>query len=278
LRIGANRLILLLKRPFLKKVLKISGYILLSLLTILVILAMLIQTEWAQNYLVSEAASRFSKAIGTKVQVKRVSISLLNRVYMEGTLIEDKNKDTLLYAGALKVSITDWFFLKNQAELHYLGLNDAIINLKRTDSVWNHQFIADFFAGPSKPTKKEGGIEFSIKRMELKNVDFNQMDEWVGENREFKVGYLDLVADEINFARKKIFIRKIDLEDPLFTLYNYEGRRPSRTGKKTPAAKVKGELQWNVVDWDILVYDLEMKDGRYINEIITERPAYANFD
>ena len=94
MRIGANRLILLLKRPFLKKVLKISGYILLSLLTILVILAMLIQTEWAQNYLVREAASRFSKAIGTKVQVKRVSISLLNRVYMEGTLIEDKNKDT----------------------------------------------------------------------------------------------------------------------------------------------------------------------------------------
>ncbi len=278
MRIGGNSLILLIKRPFLKKVLKISGYILLSLLTILVILAMLIQTEWAQNYLVSEATSRFSKAIGTKVQVKRVSISLLNRVYMEGTLIEDKNKDTLLYAGALKVSITDWFFLKNQAELHYLGLNDAIINLKRTDSVWNHQFIADFFAGPSKPTKKEGGIEFSIKRMELKNVDFRQIDQWVGENREFKVGYLNLVADEINFARKKIFIRKIDLEDPLFTLYNYEGRRPPRTGKKTPAAKVKGELQWNVVDWDILVYDLEMKDGRFRNDIFTERPAYAYFD
>ncbi len=240
---------------------------------------MLIQTEWAQNYLVKEASSRFSKILGTKIKIKRVSVSLLNRMYLEGALIEDRQKDTLLYAGALKISITDWFILKNQAELHYLGLDNAVINLKRTDSVWNYRFIADYFAGPKKQSTEQG-TEFQIKRVELKNVRFNQIDGWVGEDRQFKVGYLDLAADEINFARKKIFIERIDLEDPYFSIYNYTGKRTEKKrGKKNLSADADSTaLQWNTLDWDILVYDLNLKKGRFRNDIFTERAAYSYFD
>ena len=41
---------------------------------------------------------------------------------LEGTLVLDKNKDTLLYAGVVNVNITDWFFFKDKIELKYIGL------------------------------------------------------------------------------------------------------------------------------------------------------------
>jgi len=50
---------------------------------------------------------------------------------LEKTLILDRKKDTLLYAGALRVNITDWFFLKNKIELKYIGLDDAVIKADR---------------------------------------------------------------------------------------------------------------------------------------------------
>jgi hypothetical protein len=238
---------------------------------------MLLQTEWAQNYVINQVTQRFSKSLSVNIKVKRVSVSLLNRMYLEGALVADQQKDTLLYAGALKVSITDWFFLQNQAELHYIGLDNAVINLKRTDSTWNYQFIADFFAGPPKKKSTEKGIEFLIKRAEFNNVRFNQIDGWVGEDRKISIGYLDLKADEINFAKKKIFLDKIILNNPSFSIYNYDGNRPPRIKVKKPKENIEG-LQWNVDDWDILLNELVLQNGRFTNDILTDRKAYDYFD
>jgi hypothetical protein len=33
-----------------------------------------------------------------------------------------------------------------------LAVEDAVIKLQRTDSIWNYQFIADHFASPKKST------------------------------------------------------------------------------------------------------------------------------
>ena len=66
---------------------------------------------------------------------------------MNGLLVEDQKKDTLLYAGNASVNITDWFFLKNKATLKYVALDNALVNMERTDSVWNYQFLIDYFGG-----------------------------------------------------------------------------------------------------------------------------------
>jgi len=55
----------------------------------------------------------------------------------------------LLSAGKLQVHITDWFLFKDKAVLEYIGLEDAKIKLKRSDSVWNYQFLSDYFSSPA---------------------------------------------------------------------------------------------------------------------------------
>ena len=105
----------------------------------------------------------------TKVTIGHVNFSLFNKMHLERVLIEDQKGDTLLYAGDVKVRITDWFFFKKEAELKYIGLEDAVIKFQRTDSVWRQQFFFDYFA--SSPTdstkKKKAGIKFNPKKVEM---------------------------------------------------------------------------------------------------------------
>ena len=105
-----------------------------------------IQTDFVQNRIVQIALKKISEELGTPVSIKYVSFSLFNSMNLQGVLIKDKKNDTLVYAGTVKLRITDWFFFKDHAIIKYIGLEDAVVKLNRSDSVWNYQFIANYFA------------------------------------------------------------------------------------------------------------------------------------
>ncbi len=269
--------ILALKSPFLKRLLKIIGSILLSIILLLLIAVVLLRTEWGQNLLISEVTSRLSKQLNTKVSVKRISIGFFDKLNLEGTLIEDQQKDTLLYAGKLKMEITDWFFLQEQVELQYLGLEDANVFLSRKDSVWNYQFIVDAFApkGPRDTTAKE--IELLLNKVDLKNIRFISEDEWVGQGFRGGIGSLELVADEINFNRKKIFISSLVINKPYFSMTDYDGKKPSDTVTASRKRRATDDIPWNAEQWDVLVSRLSINEGVFRSDAGTRKP-YDYFD
>jgi TamB, inner membrane protein subunit of TAM complex len=198
-------------------------------------------------------------------------------MYLEGTLVEDRKKDTLLYAGAVKVSITDWFFLQDQAELEYIGLENAIINLYRTDSVWNHQFIFDYFDAPPS-TKPKKRIELLLKRADLQNVVFRKTDEWIGQNMAIGIGNLKLDAEEINFSRKKIFANSLVIDKPFFSILNYQGKKVKSKPVQDTLTNTGNESAWNPENWDILVKEISLRDGKFKNDKFTERNPFPYFD
>ena len=57
----------------------------------------------------------------------------------------------------------DWFFLKNKADLKFIGLEDAVIKLKRKDSLWNYQFIVDYLSSPTTTKKKKSSFIIDLK-------------------------------------------------------------------------------------------------------------------
>src|SRR5215210_2972296 len=115
----------------------------------------LIHTTPVQNWLVKKVTKRLSKDLETRVSIKYIDFALFDEMLMEGTLVEDRKRDTLLYAGKVKVNITDWFFLKDTIQLKYIGLEDATVNMHRIDSVWNYQFLVDYFSAPPSAKKKK---------------------------------------------------------------------------------------------------------------------------
>lgn len=238
----------------------------------------LLQTSPVQNWLVKQASGFLSKELKTTVQVKHVDFSLFNKMLVEGVLIEDRKKDTLLYAGTLKVNITDWFFFKDKPTLSYIGLSDALVNMKRSDSVWNYQFIIDYFSAPKTSSGKKSSMQIELKNLDLKNIQFNRIDQWIGQDMKGSLAKLYLTADVFDIDKKLINIKEIDMEEPIFALHDYLGKKPVSAVPAVTKTTITepGQLQWNAGDWQLSVAKINLKDGTFINERDTERSPYTD--
>jgi len=230
-----------------------------------------------QNWLVKKAVSILSDNLKTEVSVKHVDIGFFNKLLIEGVLVKDLKKDTLVYAGAVKLNITDWFFLTKKPVIKYIGLSDAIINMKRSDSVWNYQFLLDYFATPKSTTKSGNNIQIDLKTVDLKNISFNKVDGWIGQDLKGFVGKMYLKADAFDFTKKQIKINEINLDNPRFGIYDYTGNRPINTTKPTITNNIdEPALQWNAGNWTISVGKITLQNGTFINERETSRSPYSD--
>ncbi len=193
-------------------------------------------------------------------------------------MIEDRSKDTLLYAGSAKVRITDWFFIKDHVTLSYLGLEDAVVNMKRSDSIWNYQFIMDYFSSPSNTSDTTGGVEFDFKEAHFKNIRFNKMDGWIGQNMIASMKQLDVEIDNVNLSKKRVAIKEIKLEEPHFTLSDYRGRRSKRADLTDIIQKIPilSAYQWNKDGWALDIKKITLNNGSFASEQETERKPYTD--
>lgn len=194
-------------------------------------------------------------------------------------MVEDLKKDTLLYAGTLQVRITDWFFFKDKADLKYIALENAVINLQRTDSVWNYAYLEKYFSGGGSSGKKSSaGIEFNLRQVRLRNVAFNQKDGWVGKDMYVRIAAMDMDANDISLSRKVIDIPGISLQQPYFHLFNYDGRRPPRAKRKTTPTTPANGLEWNTEGWKVHIGSITIKNGDFRNDNDSLNATTAFFD
>lgn len=276
---GQFFLFLPIKLPKLRRFKKILLWFFLSLLFLIIAVWVFIQTPYGQNWIIGQITGRLAKDLHVKIEIKHVDFSLFNKMNMEGVYVEDQKHDTLLYASELNVRVTDWFFLKDNIELKYIGLENAVINLHRTDSVWNHQFILDYFSTPGTTEKKEGGIQLRLKEIDLKNVSFRQTDEWRGHDMLATVGSLHLDAKNLDFSKRLITIHSLSIEDPVFAEYDYISRRPEPASvKKVFPKPVDSLLQWNTDGWIVQLDKLEIKNGLFKEDKQSDIPILPFFD
>lgn len=191
-----------------------------------------IQLPFVQNRLVQYAADNISGKLKTKVTVHGVGFTLFNKVNIEGLYVEDRQHDTLLAAGQLQINITDWFFLKDTVDLKYIGLKDAVVYLNRsTDSVWNYQFLSDYFGGKkdtsttiivSKATPKKV-LSLHLRSIDLENIFIVQKDAWRGKTTSYGIGKINLEAEKLDYVNNVYDILSINLQKPVYTEIGYKG-------------------------------------------------------
>ena len=253
----------------------------LAFFALIFVLWILLHTSFFQNYIVSRVTHRLSKDLHTTVSIKHVDFELFDKMLLEQTLVLDQNHDTLLYAGAVKVSLTDWFFFKDAITLQYIGLDDAVINLNRKDATWNYQFLVDYFSGPKKTKDTSASaVQLDLKEIQLNRIKVWQKDEWVGTNLLMSFDNFSCNADIFDLNKHVININTVTISHPLYSQYDYDGNRPVDTtlAIAAPSAEVvdKNTLQWNTDGWKIAVKNLEINDGGLAIEQQTVRPVYTN--
>ncbi|MEJ0102118.1 MAG: translocation/assembly module TamB domain-containing protein [Bacteroidota bacterium] len=281
--LGVLTLVHIQKSSWTNRFLRISGTIFFILLFLIAGLFVFINTDKGQNVLVHAVTKHFSQELKTKISIRHISFTLLNKMNLEDFIIEDQQKDTLLAAGKIQVRITDWFFFKDKAVLEYIGLENATIKLQRSDSVWNYDFLAAYFSSSSPDTSSgKGGIDINLKRVDLKNIYLLQKDGWRGRDMTTKFESLNLDAENINFKTKNINISSIEIDKPLFSISDYDGNRPDSLQPKddtTDAVAVDSSiLKWNQAGWVMNVKNLKIKNGIFKNDVKTDRGTYDYFD
>ncbi|MEP6926501.1 MAG: translocation/assembly module TamB domain-containing protein [Ginsengibacter sp.] len=251
----------------------------LAFFVLILVIWLLLQTGFFQNFIINKVASRLSKNLHTKVSIKHVDLELFNKMLLQGTLVLDQNKDTLLYAENAKVNITDWFFWKDNITLKYIGLDNAIINLNRKDSVWNYQFLMDYFSGPKKKKDTTSNtIQLNLQEVQMNKVKIWQQDEWKGQNILVSLYKLNFNAERFDLKNNIININSVVIDHPLFSQYDYPGKRPEDTTSSPvqPIQDNKPGMQWNTDGWKVSVKTIQINDGGLAIEKQTERHVYAN--
>lgn len=253
----------------------------LLLLFLFIALWIFIETPYGQNWMAKRITNHFSKELKARISIRHIDFSLFNRLHLEGFMAEDRNGDTLLYAGDLQVRITDWFFFKEKADLKYIGLENALIKFQRTDSIWNNQFLFDYFSSPGSGSKTSNkGIRLNLKKVSLRNVAFVKKDAWVGNNMQVYIGEMQLDADQLDLNRKIAEISSLSISDPIVALQNYEGNRPKRsefTAKKE--ISTPGSLpEWNPDNWVMHIAKLNITNGTFKDDKLDSLPVLSYFD
>lgn len=283
LRKGVDCLFLhLFKCLTLKKFLKILWRFLLVIFLLILALLIFVETPSGQNWLGRQFTKKFSRELNTRIEIKRVSFSLFNKLNLEDFMLEDQQHDTLLFARKLELRITDWFFFKNKIDFKYFGLENAVVKLQKTDTLWNYQFLVNYFTPTSKNPKKQSAIQFDLKKISLKNVIVVQKDAWRGQDIVASVGDLEMDANEISLSKKNIDITSLDLTQPLFSLYTYPGKSTSAPKKDTivvhPKTLSDTLLLWNPGGWTMNIASVKIANGVFKNIKKNDKAVLSYFD
>ena len=241
---------------------KIIGRIFLSLIALLLLAWILIQTEPVQNFIIRKVTAQLSKDLKTEVSIRHVSFTLFNRMNLDNTLIRDQNKDTLLFAGALKVRITDWFFLKKNIELNYIGLENAVIYQTRKDSVWNYQFLIDHFSSTKKDTAKSN-LSLNLKKLDFQNVRYVQNDLWAGTRMTVALGGLLMDADTVDLKTLNLKIGLLEVDKPSIAIEYFKGLKPLEKAAIVAPEKKDTGLYFNSMGMLARVDSLQIIDGSF---------------
>lgn len=229
-----------------------------------------------QNFIAKQITSSLSQKLKTKVTISHIRIDFFNHLLVKGLLVADQQKDTVLYCGELSLSITDWFFLKNEtAVLKNIGLEDAYIHLyrKSKSAVWNYQFIADAFASNTVDTStKETNIDIDLKMLRLKNIRFHLDDSWTGMDNDIDVGKATIDVKDIDFKKKSVDLNNIDIEKAIVAIRDYVGGKPKSI---KPTVETIDTTAFNPGKWTINLPKLSITKSIFTLDA-TERNPYPN--
>ncbi len=200
-----------------KKTLRISAYVLLGLLGLVLVLLVSLRIPAVQTYIAQKATTMLADKTGGHISVDKVRINFIDNVMLKGIYVEEPNGDTLLYAGMLEVDISIWKILSQEIQIDAVVLEDAVGNLKQSPETgdFNFQFIIDAFSDTTAVTDTTPSKwTVSAKQATLSNVRFHLdmegllLDTYVDE-ADVELDKLDLdkqiiAGDHINISNSQI--------------------------------------------------------------------------
>jgi translocation and assembly module TamB len=197
------------------KILKVFGWIVFSIVALLILIAVSIQIPWVQNKIKQEAIAFLEKKIGTPVGLDHFSLSFPKEIVLEGLYFEDQKKDTLLYAGRIGIDTDLWNLTDNIIDLKNVELDHIVSQISRTagDSAFNFDYIIKTFVTDTTttPDTTSAGWDFKFGKLALSNLSFRLDDAFSGNHLNLKLADLSVKTEVFDLKNSEINLGDINL-------------------------------------------------------------------
>lgn len=203
--------------------LQIVGWILVSIIALLLAAIVLLHLPRMQDYLTEKAENYLRDQLQTTVSIGGIYFGLPGSLSINDLYIEDRRQDTLVYSRNLNVKLNLIALLQKEIEIPKIGIRGFVGNIHRTDldSTFNFDFIIESFSGEEtangKPVVEEGNDttanawEISVGGAQVEDLRFSFDDAYGGSHFFVDIGILEVDMDEMNLDQNAYFIRKISL-------------------------------------------------------------------
>jgi translocation and assembly module TamB len=199
-------------------VLKVAGWITLSVILLLILVAVAIQIPAVQRTVTQRAIGFLKKKIKTEVRLAHISISFPKKIVLTGLYLEDQAKDTLLYAGELSIDTDLWGLTQHRIELNDVALDNlhGFVSRSAEDSAFNFDYIIQAFTDSTaqeNPDTTAQSWDFSIGDVTFDHATVSFKDSLEGNDIAFTVGSLEINTEEFDLRRSIIHVDDIAISD-----------------------------------------------------------------
>ena len=196
------------------KILKFTGYFLLFIVGVFLLLTLALQIPKVQNYTKNKAVAYLESKIKTKVKIENVEIGLPKLIILEGVYFEDQSKNILLSAKKLKVNISLLKLIDNKIEINSIDLNTVEVNLyKNRNGIFNFDYIIKAFESPQKPNSDSPPMEFSIDKVNLDFIKFGFIDETSKTKLLVNLNHFDTKISTFDLKKQLIEIKNVNFNN-----------------------------------------------------------------
>jgi len=207
-------------QPFLAKLLKLLGKVLLGIIGFLLFIILLVRVPIVQSYLVKKSTTYLSEKIGSRVSIDKFLLTYSIKLSIEGLLIEDQRGDTLIYSQKLLTGVKWWPLLQGKIHLKPTEWNGFKANIVRLENdQFNFQFVLDAFQSEkvdeTTVESTDGELQLDILAADilLTNFDLTYRDSLDGVSLQAKFKQLNISPGHLAPGDLSFEIKSITLED-----------------------------------------------------------------
>ena len=209
------------QRTVAAKIANVLSYILVSVIFLIIIVFLLLQTPPGQNFVRGKVQSFLEHKLKTKVVIGELSMSFPNSISLKNVYIEDQTKDTLISGGLIKLDINMLKLITNEVQIKEINLENITAKIKRVsqDTVFNFQFIVDAFMSNQKDTSAihdSSTLNMNIDNIVLNNIRLIYQDVITGDDMNLFIAHMDAPI-------KKFDPTHLYFDMPTFTLSGLKG-------------------------------------------------------
>ena len=252
--------------------LKVIGGIIGFILLLLVVAAILLNTQAVQDKLLGIATEKLEEKLQTKVKIDEASINVFNQdVNLKGLEIEDLQHRKMLALDKLSLDIDVMKLLANTLVISKAEIEGVRARLyKPEDGPANYQFIIDAFKS-DKPKKKQD----EDKQKEGKKKEPFTLD----------IKYAKLAAVDLQYNDNKVTLGEVEYDNGWFgakgKLKSLQGQWEMKTKKGPQTASFRiGKIDYKEDDGkhDLEIGGLQFKTDNHKPRKNTNKPKRGWFD